>query len=57
MRMRRLRDVSPNPLPPKYRANIQLGVLVLAVGGEVLADGNSLLDKHVEVLGDLGGEA
>lgn len=55
--MRRLRDVSPNPLPPKYRANIQLGVLVLAVGGEVLADGNSLLDKHVEVLGDLGGEA
>lgn len=23
----------------------------------MLADGNSLLDEHVEVLGDLGGEA
>ena len=31
----------------------ELGVLVLAVGGKVLADGNSLLDEHVEVLGDL----
>ena len=57
----------------------ELGVLVLAVALEVLADGNSLvvvsmrrpcgcarpvvydcthlLDKHVKVLGDLGGEA
>lgn len=41
----------------RYCGNVQLGVLVLAVGGEVLADGNSLLDEHVEVLGDLGGEA
>jgi hypothetical protein len=37
--------------------NIQLSVPVLAVGGEVLADGNGLLDEHVEVLWDLGGEA
>jgi hypothetical protein len=37
--------------------HIQLGVPVLAVGLKVLADGNSLLDEHVEVLGDLGGEA
>ena len=35
----------------------ELGVLVLAVGLEVLADGNGLLDQHVEILGDLGGEA
>lgn len=40
-----------------FVANVQLGVLVLAVGREVLADGNGLLDQHVEVLGDLGGEA
>lgn len=57
MRMRRLRGVSPEVHPPSSYANIQLGVLVLAVGGKVLADGNSLLDEHVEVLGDLGGEA
>lgn len=57
MRMRRLRGVSPEPHLPKFCANVQLGVLVLAVGGKVLADGNSLLDEHVEVLGDLGGEA
>ena len=57
MRIRRLRGVSPEPHPPKFCANVQLGVLVLAVGGKVLADGNSLLDEHVEVLGDLGGEA
>jgi hypothetical protein len=37
--------------------NVQLSVLVLAVGGEVLADGNGLLDEHVEILWDLGGEA
>ena len=55
--MRRLHSVSPTSDPSKYRANIQLGVLVLAVGGKVLADGNGLLDEHVEVLGDLGGEA
>ena len=55
--MRRLRGVSPEVRPPSSYANIQLGVLVLAVGGKVLADGNSLLDEHVEVLGDLGGEA
>lgn len=57
MRMRRLRNVSQLSIPPGYRADVQLGVLVLAVGGKVLADGNSLLDEHVEVLGDLGGEA
>ena len=57
MRMRRLRSVSPESHPPRFCANVQLGVLVLAVGGKVLADGNSLLDEHVEVLGDLGGEA
>jgi hypothetical protein len=38
-------------------ANVQLSVLVLAVGGEVLADGNGLLDEHVKVLWDLGSEA
>jgi hypothetical protein len=37
--------------------NVQLSVLVLAVGGKVLADSNGLLDEHVEVLWDLGGEA
>jgi hypothetical protein len=37
--------------------NVQLSVLVLAVGGEVLADGDGLLDEHVEVFWDLGGEA
>lgn len=57
MRMRRLRSVSPESHPPKFCANVQLGVLVLAVGLKVLADGDSLLDEHVEVLGDLGGEA
>lgn len=35
----------------------QLGVPVLAVARQVLADGNSLLDQHVEVLGDLRSEA
>lgn len=37
--------------------NLQLGVLILAVGGQVLADGDSLLDQHVEILGDLRGKA
>jgi len=55
--MRRLRNVSQMSPSPRFRGNVQLGVLVLAVGGEVLADGNGLLDEHVEVLGDLGGEA
>lgn len=55
--MRRLRNVSRMPLSPISCDNVQLGVLVLAVGGKVLADGNGLLDEHVEVLGDLGGEA
>ena len=32
----------------------ELGVLVLAVGLEVLADGDSLFDEVPEVLGDLG---
>ena len=40
-----------------YSMNVQLGVLVLAVGRQVLADGDSLLDEHVEVLWDLGSEA
>jgi hypothetical protein len=35
----------------------ELAVLVLAVGLEVLADGNSLLDQHVEVLGDVRAKA
>jgi len=35
----------------------ELGVTVLAVDAQVLADGDSLLDEHVEVLWDLGGEA
>jgi hypothetical protein len=38
-------------------ANVQLSVAVLAVGREVLADGHSLLDEHVKILWDLGGEA
>lgn len=57
MRMRRLHNVSSTLFPPRSCDNIQLGVLVLAVGGKVLADGNSLLDEHVEVLGDLRGKA
>jgi len=55
--MRRLRNVSSRPFLPAKCANVQLSVTVLAVGGEVLADGDSLLDEHVEVLWDLGGEA
>lgn len=35
----------------------ELAVLVLAVGLEVLADGNGLLDEHVEVLWDIGAKA
>ena len=34
----------------------ELGVLVLAVGLEVLADGDGLLDKVPEILGDRGRE-
>ena len=33
--------------------DIQLGVSVLAIARQVLADGHSLLDQHVEILGDL----
>lgn len=33
-----------------------LGVLILAVTLKMLADGNSLLDEEVEILGDGGGE-
>lgn len=35
----------------------ELAVPVLAVGLEVLADGNGLLDKHVEVLWDVWAQA
>lgn len=35
----------------------ELGVLVLAVALKVLSDGDGLLDQHVQVLWDLGGEA
>jgi len=35
----------------------KLGVLVLSVSLEVLANGNSLLDQHVEVLWDFRSEA
>jgi hypothetical protein len=35
----------------------ELAVPVLAVDGKVLADGNGLLDKHVEVLRDVGAQA
>jgi hypothetical protein len=34
----------------------ELGVLVLLVAVKMLAHGNSLLDEHVKVLGDLRGE-
>lgn len=34
----------------------ELGVLVTTVALQVLAHGDRLLDKHVKVLGDLGGE-
>jgi hypothetical protein len=57
MRMRRLSFVSLDLVPFFGIGNVQLSVLVLAVGGKVLADGNGLLDEHVEVLWDLGGEA
>ena len=35
----------------------ELGVLVLAVALKMLADLDGLLDEHVKILGDLGGEA
>lgn len=35
----------------------ELGVLVLAVALKMLADLDGLLDEHVQILGDLGGEA
>jgi len=35
----------------------ELGVLVLSVLLQVLSDLNGLLDKHVEILGDFGGES
>jgi hypothetical protein len=57
MRMRRLSDVSLVPNACNGLVNVQLSVLVLAVGGQVLADGDGLLDEHVKVLGDLGGKA
>lgn len=56
MRIRRLRRLAEN-VYAVFRVYIQLSVTILAVGLEVLADGNSLLDKHVEVLGNLRGEA
>ena len=34
-----------------------LGISVSSVGLQVLSDGHGLLDEHVQVLGDLGGEA
>ena len=34
----------------------ELGVLVLVVSVQMLADGYSLLDKHVQILGDLRGK-
>lgn len=34
----------------------ELGVLVLAITVEMLADVDGLLDEHVEVLGHVGGE-
>ncbi len=37
--------------------NIQLGISVLAVDRQMFADGNSLLDEHVQVLWNLGCEA
>jgi len=35
----------------------ELGVLVLAVKGQVLTDLNGLLDKHVQILWNFGGES
>lgn len=35
----------------------ELGVPVLAVGGQMLADGNGLLDEHVQVLWYLGSKS
>jgi len=40
-----------------YENEAELGVLVLSVALKMLADGNSLLDQHVEVLWDLWREA
>lgn len=56
MRMRRLEELV-QVLGTKSGLYVQLGVLVLAVGLKVLADGNSLLDEHVEVFWDLRSEA
>jgi hypothetical protein len=36
--------------------NVQFSIAVFAVGAEVLADGDSLLDEHVQVFGNLGRE-
>ena len=55
--MRRLYHVSPVSLRRAISMNVQLGVLVLAVARQVLADGNGLLDQHVEILGNLRCEA
>lgn len=57
MRMRRLHCISPESLAFAVMINLQLGVLVLAVDRQMLADGNSLLDEHVKILRDLGGKA
>lgn len=35
----------------------ELGVAVLAVPVEVLTDGNGFLNEHVQIFGELGGEA
>ena len=35
----------------------KLAILVLLVSIEVLPDGDGLLDEHIQILGDLGGEA
>ena len=35
----------------------ELGILILTIAFQMLTDGNSLLDKHVEILGDFGGKS
>jgi hypothetical protein len=50
--------VTSQAVDPRFDQNqSELGVLILAVAIQMLTDLNSLLDKHVKILGDLGGKS
>ena len=56
MRMRRLKKSAHRTHADHIWLYVQLGVLVLAVGLQVLADGDRLLDEVPEILRDLRGK-